>query len=154
MKELIEQLKEVKLYIETSMYINRHFIADKLINVIESLTSVKSKSVEEIQADIRNRLNSINNLIAMAENGLLKGNVEFHKLFQDELQQSKKEIATLSNYKILHDFANAEEKKQHAISFIKYIDIWHSNRKDISYDDLYEQYIKDYNEYLTTLNNK
>jgi hypothetical protein len=46
--------------------------------------------------DIRNKLSPITNLIAMLENGLVKGNVEMHDLVLKEIEQCKKSIAYLS----------------------------------------------------------
>jgi hypothetical protein len=46
--------------------------------------------------DIRNKLSPIKNLIAILENGLVKGNVEMHDLVLKEIEQCKKSIAYLS----------------------------------------------------------
>ena len=46
--------------------------------------------------DIRNKLSPIKNLIAMLENGLVKGTIEVHPLIQQEIEQCKKSIAYLS----------------------------------------------------------
>ncbi len=46
--------------------------------------------------DIRNKLSPIKNLIAMLENGLMKGTIEVHPLIQKEIEQCKKSIAYLS----------------------------------------------------------
>jgi hypothetical protein len=46
--------------------------------------------------DIRNKLSPIKNLIAMLENGLVKGNVEMHDLVLKEIEQCKESIAYLS----------------------------------------------------------
>ncbi len=46
--------------------------------------------------DIRNKLSPIKNLIAMLENGLVKGNVEMHELVLKEIEACKKSIAYLS----------------------------------------------------------
>lgn len=45
--------------------------------------------------DVRNKLTSIKNLIAMIENGLVKGNVQVNKLISDEIDQCKKTIEYL-----------------------------------------------------------
>jgi hypothetical protein len=46
--------------------------------------------------DIRNKLSPIKNLIAMLENGLVKGTIEVHPLILKEIEQCKKSIAYLS----------------------------------------------------------
>ena len=46
--------------------------------------------------DIRNKLSPIKNLIAMLENGLVKGNVEMHTLVLKEIEACKQSIAYLS----------------------------------------------------------
>ena len=46
--------------------------------------------------DIRNKLSPIKNLIAMLENGLVKGNVEIHPLVLKEIEACKQSIAYLS----------------------------------------------------------
>lgn len=46
--------------------------------------------------DIRNKLSPIKNLIAMLENGLVKGNVEMHDLVLKGIEQCKKSIAYLA----------------------------------------------------------
>lgn len=46
--------------------------------------------------DIRNKLSPIKNLIAMLENGLIKGNVEIHDLIIKEIEACKESIAYLS----------------------------------------------------------
>lgn len=46
--------------------------------------------------DIRNKLSPIKNLIAMLENGLVKGNVEMHDLVLKEIEACKQSIAYLS----------------------------------------------------------
>jgi hypothetical protein len=46
--------------------------------------------------DIRNKLSPIKNLIAMLENGLMKGTIEVHPYIQKEIEQCKKSIAYLS----------------------------------------------------------
>lgn len=46
--------------------------------------------------DIRNKLSPIKNLIAMLENGLVKGNVEMHELVLKEIEACKESIAYLS----------------------------------------------------------
>ena len=46
--------------------------------------------------DIRNKLSPIKNLIAMLENGLVKGNVEMHDLVLKEIEACKESIAYLS----------------------------------------------------------
>ena len=49
--------------------------------------------------DIRNKLSPIKNLIAMLENGLVKGDIEMHYLVLKEIEQCKKNIAYLSGDK-------------------------------------------------------
>jgi len=44
----------------------------------------------------------------------------------------------------MHDYAGQSDAKHNAIQFLKYIDIYHNDRKDISYNDLYEKYIECY----------
>ena len=46
--------------------------------------------------DIRNKLSPFKNLIAMLENGLMKGTIEVHPYIQKEIEQCKKSIAYLS----------------------------------------------------------
>lgn len=46
--------------------------------------------------DIRNKLSPFKNLIAMLENGLMKGTIEVHPYIQKEMEQCKKSIAYLS----------------------------------------------------------
>jgi hypothetical protein len=46
--------------------------------------------------DIRNKLSPIKNLIAMLENGLVKGNVEMHDLVIKEIEACKESIVYLS----------------------------------------------------------
>ena len=46
--------------------------------------------------DIRNKLSPIKNLIAMLENGLVKGNVEMHDLVLKEIEACKESVAYLS----------------------------------------------------------
>ena len=46
--------------------------------------------------DIRNKLSPFKNLIAMLENGLMKGTIEMHPYIQKEMEQCKKSIAYLS----------------------------------------------------------
>ena len=46
--------------------------------------------------DIRNKLTPFKNLIAMLENGLMKGTIEVHPYIQKEMEQCKKSIAYLS----------------------------------------------------------
>jgi hypothetical protein len=46
--------------------------------------------------DIRNKLSPFKNLIAMLENGLMKGTIEVHSYIQKEMEQCKKSIAYLS----------------------------------------------------------
>ena len=142
MKELIEKLELLKhklINSEDFEFVGQFEIIQQ---AIQALTSVKSEQTNVIVRDNISEEPSVKfEINANPENGIVfyADSVKGNGLHFDS-PSVKSEIA--------------EEKKQHAISFIKYIDIWHSNRKDISYDDLYEQYIKDYNEYLTTLNNK
>jgi hypothetical protein len=46
--------------------------------------------------DIRNKLSPFKNLIAMLENGLMKGTIDVHPLIQSEIEQCKESIAYLS----------------------------------------------------------
>lgn len=46
--------------------------------------------------DIRNKLSPFKNLIAMLENGLMKGTIEVHPYIQKEMERCKKSIAYLS----------------------------------------------------------
>lgn len=67
------------------------------INIADQTTA------DIIQADIRNRLNSFNNLIQMCQSPLFGKNEEFDRLFKEELEQSKVEIQTLTDYKMLEN---------------------------------------------------
>lgn len=49
--------------------------------------------------DIRNKLSPFKNLIAMLENGLMRGTIEVHPYIQKEMEQCKKSIAYLSGNK-------------------------------------------------------
>ena len=50
--------------------------------------------------DIRNKLSPMANLIAMLENGLVKGNIEMHDLVLKEIEQCKKNIEYLSGKEV------------------------------------------------------
>lgn len=47
--------------------------------------------------DIRNKLSPIKNLIAMLENGLVKGDIEMHDLVLKEIESCKESLSYLSN---------------------------------------------------------
>jgi hypothetical protein len=47
-------------------------------------------------ADVRNKLNPIVNLIAMLENGLVKGKIEMHDLVLSEIEQVKNSVKYLA----------------------------------------------------------
>lgn len=81
---------------------------DTIVDVYgENFELIECKVIEEkldkdvIQADIRNRLNPINNLIAMIENWNLSNQLSSDamiKIFKAELEQCKVEVSKLSNY--------------------------------------------------------
>ena len=50
---------------------------------------------ERLKAEINNRLTPFKNLIAMLENGLIKGSIETHEIVQQEINQCKAELAKL-----------------------------------------------------------
>ena len=64
-----------------------------IIKLVEILTWY---GLYTVLPDIRNKLSPIKNLIAMLENGLVKGNVEMHELVLKEIEACKKSIAYLS----------------------------------------------------------
>lgn len=51
-------------------------------------------------SDIRNKLNPVVNLIAMIENGLVKGQIEVHDLVLQEIEQVKKSVKYLTEDKL------------------------------------------------------
>jgi hypothetical protein len=61
-------------------------------------TEAEKVEVEDtvLLSEVRNKLTPITNLIAMIENGLLKGSIEMHDLVLKELEQSKINIAELT----------------------------------------------------------
>jgi hypothetical protein len=56
-----------------------------------------NEAIVKTNHDIRNKLSPVKNLIAMIENGLIKGTAETHPLIIAEIEQCKKSIQQLIN---------------------------------------------------------
>ena len=61
---------------------------------------IDNKEIYFLQSDVRNKLTPIKNLIALLENGLMKGHIEIHPYIQEEITNCKKSIEYLSNNSI------------------------------------------------------
>ena len=81
---------------------NKYPYTEELNNYIDYL----EEQVEELrqskttlsQADIRNRLSPIKNIIAFVDNGLLNCSIEASPFILREVEQCKKEISYLSKH--------------------------------------------------------